>query len=133
MPCVAPLIINSPCPPSLLCLWGPFQCRGWLGGSKAAAWGRPGQTQARYNAGWELYLCRAPLGLTACTRGTPKPPAAHQQLLSLLTEHPKDVWTRVLGGPSAMWLQASRGSEAGRVAVVLRPGLPGVLRSSLSL
>lgn len=61
------------------CVWGPFQCRGWLGGSKAAAWGRPGQTQARYNEGQELYLCRAPLGLTACTPA-PVAPQNHQLL-----------------------------------------------------
>lgn len=59
---------DRPYPSSLLCMWGPFQCRGWLGGSKAAAWGHLGQTQARYNEGQEPYLCRASLGLTPCTQ-----------------------------------------------------------------
>lgn len=82
LPCVAPLLITTVTVPtlSLLCLWGPFQCRGWLGGSKAAAWGHLGQTQARYNEGQEPYLCRASLGLTPCT---PAPVAPqNRQLLT---------------------------------------------------
>lgn len=87
LPCVAPLLATSPCPSSLLCL-GTTPVQGWLGGSKAAAWGRPGQTQARYNEGQELYLCRADT-LHPSTCGTPKAPAVHQQLPALLPNTPR--------------------------------------------
>lgn len=126
LPCVAPLLVTSPCPSSLLCL-GTTPGQGWLGGSKAAAWGRPGQTQARYNEGQELYLCRAPWADTlhpktaSCSPTAARPPANTPRA----SEHGR--WGTQCHVATACW-----GSEAGRVPVVLRPGLPGVC-SNLSL
>lgn len=108
-------------------------CRRQLGGSKAAAWGSPGQTQARYNESQKSCLRGAS---TTAALGLPPfiPAPAAPQNRQLLTSsrlgtpfpmgHPKCFRTWLLGGPSGMCgcmlagrigsREGARGALAGR-------------------
>lgn len=114
--------------------WGLLQCRGgWEGPRQQSgdAQDRPGPATTRARS------CTS-AGPPWADTDTPAPVAPQNpQLLtnscSPSCPTPQEHLNTGAGGPSAMRLQACWGSEAGRVPVVLRPGLPGVLCSNLSL
>lgn len=123
-PCMAPLLSTSPRPLSLLCL-GTIAVQGVAGRVQGSSVGTPRTDPGPLQRGPGAVSLQGPPGadtLHPSTRGTPQPPAAHQQLLSLLP--PQERLNTGAGGTQchvATGLLGVRGREGARGAETRAP------------